>query len=232
MQLQRGFSDFVQKQRAAVGQLEFALVAAAPGPRERPFFMAEQFAGDQIPGNGAAVDGDIGAVFPVALIVNGLGENIFAGSALSQKQNIGAASGNHSGLLHRHQEKGVLSLNVLKAEIGGRPHHPGHHGLGPLDFIEDNNLADDVFAGRQNRVARQREVSRKIFEENADFRVGDGFLIFDQVKELLVFPFKNIAQPPSVKIGILRKAEHVPGIVIHQRHMARGIHRNERLLNR
>ncbi|OQA54380.1 MAG: hypothetical protein BWY42_01693 [Candidatus Omnitrophica bacterium ADurb.Bin277] len=164
--------------------------------------------------------------------MNGLGKNVLARSALSQEQNIGAASGNHFGLLYRPQKAGVFPLNIFKVKIGGRPHHPGHHGLGPLDFIQDNDLADHVLSRRQNRVAGQRKIAGKMFEKNADFRIGDRFLVFDQIKKLFVFPFKNIPEPPPLKVGILREAEHLPGIVVHHRHEALGIHRDERFLNR
>jgi len=127
--------------------------------------MAEQFAGDQVPGNRAAVDGDIGTVFTVALIVNRLGENVLARAALSQEQNVGAAPGNHSGLIHRHQEAGIPAVNIFKMKIGGSAHHFGDHRLGPLNFVEDDDLPDNAFVGGPNRVAGQGKVAGNFFEK-------------------------------------------------------------------
>ncbi len=54
-------ADFIEEQRAAFGQLEPAL---ARGHRtgERALLVTEQFALEQISGNGAAVHGDEGTV--------------------------------------------------------------------------------------------------------------------------------------------------------------------------
>jgi len=51
-------ADLVEKDRSAVGQLEFAL-ALLERPGEGPFFVTEQFAFHQRFGNGCAVDNDV-----------------------------------------------------------------------------------------------------------------------------------------------------------------------------
>ena len=55
--LERHVADFVEKQRAAVGQFKFAFLGLA-GAGEGSLRVAEQFALDQLFGNGGAVDLD------------------------------------------------------------------------------------------------------------------------------------------------------------------------------
>ncbi len=59
---------------------------------EGAFFVAEQFAFDQVFGHGGAVDGDEPVVAPGAQLVNGPGHDLFAGAALAQ-QGTGDAGG-------------------------------------------------------------------------------------------------------------------------------------------
>ena len=79
-------ADFVQEQGALVGLLEFSDPLAV-GPGEGPFFMAEQFAFQQIFRNGRAVDGHEGLVAELSLEMNGPGDQFLAGAAFSLDQN-------------------------------------------------------------------------------------------------------------------------------------------------
>ena len=54
-------ADLVEEQRAALGDLEPAL-AGGDGAGERALLVAEQFALEQLSGDGAAVDGDEGTL--------------------------------------------------------------------------------------------------------------------------------------------------------------------------
>ncbi len=54
---QRQLRELVEKERSAVGQIEFALLIAHSS-RERSLAMPEQDALDQVFGDGCAVDGD------------------------------------------------------------------------------------------------------------------------------------------------------------------------------
>ena len=64
-------ADLVQKDAAALGQLEFAGLGLL-GPGEGPFFIAEQLALQQGAGDGGAVDPDKGGGGPVTPTVDGV----------------------------------------------------------------------------------------------------------------------------------------------------------------
>ena len=85
--------DFVQEERAAVGDFEEALLGG-DGRGERALDVAEERGLEQLRGHGAGVDGDEGLVFARRVGVDGLGDELLAGAAFALNQNRGAAGRN------------------------------------------------------------------------------------------------------------------------------------------
>ena len=70
-------ADLVEEQRAALGDLEAAL-ARGDGAGERALLVSEQFALEQLGGDGAAVDGDEGTLAARARGVDGARGDLFS----------------------------------------------------------------------------------------------------------------------------------------------------------
>ena len=85
-------ADFVEEQRAALGQLE-APLAGGNGAGECALLVAEQFALEQVGGNGAAVDSDEGPVAARTGVVDGAGDDFLAGTGFAQHQHAGFVGG-------------------------------------------------------------------------------------------------------------------------------------------
>ena len=88
----RHVADFVEEQRAAVGELERA-DAVAVGVGEGPFHVAEQLALDEVLGHGGAVEGDDPLPLAGAVLVDGLGDQLLAGAAFAGDQHGGVGRG-------------------------------------------------------------------------------------------------------------------------------------------
>src|SRR5262245_3816621 len=84
--LQRDLADLVQKDRAAVGQLEAPRLGRL-GAGESALLVAEQLALDQRGRERRAVDYNEGASVAQAALVNGVGEQLLASPRLSLQQN-------------------------------------------------------------------------------------------------------------------------------------------------
>ena len=79
LQVEGKLADFVEEERAFVGEFEAADLAR-DGAGEGAFLVAEEFAFDQAGGNGGAVDLDEGSFAARAEPVDGAGEQFLAGS--------------------------------------------------------------------------------------------------------------------------------------------------------
>src|SRR3981081_3079790 len=79
------FSDFIEEERALVGQLEQTRLGRV-GTAECAFFVAEQLALDQIFGQSGAVNVHPGTATPVRRFVDRAGNEFFAGSSLSRNE--------------------------------------------------------------------------------------------------------------------------------------------------
>jgi len=100
----RELADLVEKQRAAVGHLEQPLLHGL-GVGEGALLMAEQFGLHQGFGNGGTVDGYKGPLAAGAVVVDGLGDQVFAGATFSLNQNCsGFAGGNLVNELHQFRD--------------------------------------------------------------------------------------------------------------------------------
>ena len=65
-----------------MGQLEFAFFLRM-GAGESAFLVTEEFAFEKVLGNGAAIYDDEWVVFPRAMAMNGVGNDLFTGAALT-----------------------------------------------------------------------------------------------------------------------------------------------------
>ncbi len=105
LQLERQLADLVEKQRAAIGDLE---PSALPSHRARvrTFLATEQLAFDQRSGQRRAVDPDQQPVSPLAGLMHRFGEQLFARARLARQQDRGIGGGHSPDLaqhgLHRH----------------------------------------------------------------------------------------------------------------------------------
>ncbi len=138
--------------------------------------------------------------------------------------------GNHSGLVNRRQKTVVAAVDIVEAEIGRRPHHLGHHGLGAANFIENDDCPRGPPAGRQNRAASQCIVTGRFVGKNPHLRIGYGLIVFNKCEKRGVFRRENIPQPAPLHFCIIQ-IQLATGDLIDQRNMPVGIKDNKSLLN-
>ncbi|MPM72688.1 hypothetical protein SDC9_119664 [bioreactor metagenome] len=108
------FTDFIQKNGAAVGQLEFAHFPALFRPGKRALFIAEQLRLQQIFRNGRAVYLNEGVAVPAAGVVDGLRHDLLAHAAFPENQHGAVGAGHLGGQLQRLFQGGVLTDIVPK----------------------------------------------------------------------------------------------------------------------
>ncbi len=117
---ERQLADLIEKERAAVGFLEFA-GTFIDSARERPLFMAEQNAFDQIFWDRTAVDGDEGAADAIALALNSASNELFADAAFAFDQNrnvrCGGALAERDHALHGFAAKNEIAEG--QGAVGG-----------------------------------------------------------------------------------------------------------------
>src|SRR6201999_914369 len=78
--------DLIEEERAAIGDFKEALLGGDSGG-ECTFDMAEERGLKQLRGHGAGVDGDEGLVTPRRVVMESLGDELLAGSALTLDEN-------------------------------------------------------------------------------------------------------------------------------------------------
>jgi len=117
------FGDFVEEERATIGEFELAK-AAAIGPGEGAAFVPEEFGFDERFGKGGAVDGDEGLRGSVRDGVNRAGDKFLAGAgfAMNEHGRIGAT------------DAGDLSADL--AQRGGGADHLAPAELGAHFFLK------------------------------------------------------------------------------------------------
>ena len=91
LHIQRHVADLVEKQGAAVGLLEAAM-ADVVGAGESPLLVTEQLGFDEIFGDGRHVEGDKVLVGARAVLVQGVGDQLLAGTALTVDQHRDAGA--------------------------------------------------------------------------------------------------------------------------------------------
>ena len=116
LHIQRHLGDLVQKQRSAVGLLEFALRAGTARPGERSADIAEQLAAYEVARDRGTVYGYKGFVPAVGCVMDGVGEKLFSGTALAADKHGAVRCGDALGkLLERaeivaHADKAVEGI--------------------------------------------------------------------------------------------------------------------------
>ncbi len=80
--------------------------------------MAEQLALEQPRGDGGAVELDEGAVLAAAVVVDGAGDEFFAGAGLAQQQDGGVAWGDGLDELEDVAERGAVADDLVEVQLG------------------------------------------------------------------------------------------------------------------
>ena len=139
LQVQGHLADFVEEDGAAVGHLEFADTAAPLGTGEGTVRIAKELAGHQFLRDSAAVDGHIGAVSSAAGIVDGLGQDILAGTALPQEQYRCITAGCRLGHGDAFSERWTFADDIIEGQPGHSADITGSDPLGTFDLIENED---------------------------------------------------------------------------------------------
>ena len=110
---ERHFSDFIEKQRAAVGQFEAArLVLQRAG--KRASHVTEEFALEQVVGHGAAIHLDEGATLPRALVVSSASDEFLAHTAFSGDEHRCTGRCDKLNLLHHFPQSWTSADDVTE----------------------------------------------------------------------------------------------------------------------
>src|SRR3990172_3611095 len=145
LQVQPHGAHLVQKQAPPRGQLELPHLGG-DGPGEGPLLVAEELGFQQFRGDGGAVDGDEGPLAPVALLVDGAGQDLLSGAALAAQQHrgivVGDARDQGVDLLH----PGVAPHQVLEAVL------PRHLGAEVHDLLHELLLLEHALDQGQDLV--------------------------------------------------------------------------------
>ena len=120
LHLVRHIADLVQKDRAVVGQLEFAGAALALRAGERARLVAEQLALDQALGYRAAVHRHKRPAGEFATVVDRLREQFLSRTALPEQQHVRGVGACDLGVCLGGCDGGGLPDDVVKVERGGR----------------------------------------------------------------------------------------------------------------
>src|SRR6266550_2250823 len=167
-------ADFVEEERAAVGEFE-AADFLIDGAGERAALVAEQLGFEKATGNGGAIDFNEGAIAARTKIVDGAGDELFARAGFAEEED-GGASGR--GELHLGQgalERGTLADDFLK-----------------IEFTANFFLEVELFFGELILQGVDFLEGQSVFNGNGDLR-GDG------LKELDVLWGEKI-EPPAREI--------------------------------
>ena len=101
-------AHLVEEEGAAVGALEAALAAGHRAGEGAPL-DAEELRLEDALGEGAAVDGDEGALGALGLLVEGAGGELLAGAGLAQQEHGGGGGGGLAQGVHHGAEGGGLA---------------------------------------------------------------------------------------------------------------------------
>ncbi len=84
LHLHRHLANFVEKDRAALGEFKFAWFAILRGAGKRPWRIAKQFRFQQVSGNGRTIHRHKWPLTALARHVQGMGEEFFTGAAFAK----------------------------------------------------------------------------------------------------------------------------------------------------
>jgi hypothetical protein len=114
LQAERQIADFIEKNGSPVGQFELSWFAGFQGSGERSCLVAEEFRFKQLARYGRAIDPDERMIAPGTRLMDGLGEDLLAGTALAREQNGTGECGQALGRILCMAELGALSDDILK----------------------------------------------------------------------------------------------------------------------
>src|SRR5438067_3158839 len=106
-------ADLIEKNRAAVGDFEQALLGS-DGAGEGALDVAKQRGFQQVSGHGAGIHGNEWPVFARRVHVNGFGDQLLAGSALALDEHGGAAGGHLAHQIEYAEHGLALADDVFK----------------------------------------------------------------------------------------------------------------------
>ena len=185
----REFADLVEEERAAVGDLEKALLHGL-GVGEGSLFMAEEFGFDEGFGNRRAVDGDEGAVVAGAFVVENLGDEVLAGTALALDEDGGGLAGGD--LTNKTHQLGGFLRSADDLVGAGLAAHLAAEGFdlateavgfegvldGDAEFVEIERLADEIVSAHSDGCLDVVEL-RIAGHHDDDARLDGRFHLFE-----------------------------------------------------
>src|SRR5579862_531897 len=142
-------ADLVQEERALIGQFKLAQLLRV-GVGERTAFVPEQFAFQEIFGNRRAVERDEGPLGARAVVVNRLGNQLFARAALAGDQNRRLQWRDHRYGAQRRLHLGGTADDVFEAESGA------DFGTQSFDFADQGGGLDSTLDDEQKLVDIER----------------------------------------------------------------------------
>src|SRR5271154_6525081 len=118
LSLKLEFSDFIEKERALVGEFEQAGLGRIRAG-EGALFVTEQLALDQVLGQRSTVDVDPGPAAPIRSLVNRVGDEFLAGSGFAGDQHAFGMAGDavyhaHEAVHHRAREYEVGAIDFAR----------------------------------------------------------------------------------------------------------------------
>jgi len=146
LEFQGKVADFVEEQRAAVGELEAAnFLRKRAG--ERAALVAEKFGLQQPRGNGRAIDLDEGAFAAGGEIVDGAGDELFAGAGFTEDENSRAGGSREFDLRKGAAQERAVADNLLEIKFGANffleiEFFDGELVLEAIDFLEGQGVLE------------------------------------------------------------------------------------------
>ncbi len=167
LQRQRHVADFVEEQRAAVGLLEPADVAALR-TGERTGLVAEQFAFQQFGGDGGGIERDERALRTRRFAVQGVGHQLLAGAGFAGDEHrqrcLRQAADGAEQRAHRRRVTHQL-WRLVTGRFGHRCRrgqcrcHGGQHALGQRDcIVEVEGLGQELVRATAERAGRAGDI--------------------------------------------------------------------------
>jgi hypothetical protein len=110
----RDVADFVKKERAAVGHFEAAL-ARVDGAGEGALLVPEKFRLQQVLGQRGTVEAHVGSARAWRVVVDGVGDQLLAGTGFAADQHCRRPLGDHADLLEDAQHGRRMANEVAEA---------------------------------------------------------------------------------------------------------------------
>src|SRR5262249_46625043 len=149
LQLERNLANLVEKQRAAVGDLEPPDLLG-DGAGKGAFLVAEELTFEEARRNGGAVDLDERPLASATAVMDGPGNQLLAGPGFAEDQNGRVRRRDHFCLLEDACERAALADNLLERMLGADLALEIETFLGKL-ILEFGDLLESQRVGDGNR---------------------------------------------------------------------------------